>query len=231
MLVDAQGLIEGTIGGGALEHQAIARAQRMLRDGVAQTAREMFILGPDLAQCCGGMVELMFAVLPARLLRTEVPQIPLVIYGAGHIGRAVVRVLRDLPLAITWIDDATERFPSEPDMGTVVRRVITPLASVADGMPSNALHLVVTYSHAADQTICRDILQRGDFAWLGLIGSKTKAQRFRHAFLRDGLSDDVVARLRSPVGVEGIASKDPAFIALSIAAEIAQVAAAWRSRT
>jgi len=88
--------------------------------------------------------------------------------------------------------------------------------------PAAARFLVMTHDHALDYSLCRAILERGDFAWLGLIGSKSKAARFRSRLARDGLTPDAIARLVSPIGVAGIASKWPAAIAVGVAAQLLQ---------
>lgn len=232
MLVGLQGLVAGTIGGGALEFEAIAQARDLLQRGhIGDRLKQSMILGPDLAQCCGGVVDLTFTIEPQSSTQlTTQPIATLCVYGAGHVGRAVVRAIRDLPVSVVWIDDAATRFPTKLE-GNALRHIATDLAGAADATPPGALHLVLTYAHQADEAICRSLLRRSDFLWLGLIGSETKAARFRQRFARDGIDPNMIARLRSPVGVLGVASKAPEFIAISIAAEIAQVLAEIGSRT
>lgn len=136
------------------------------------------------------------------------------LYGAGHVGQAVAKILGELPLRLTWIDSrpelrATPGMRYEPD----------PMASVSEA-PVGAYFLVMTHSHPLDFKLCHEVLQRNDFAWLGLIGSQSKSARFRSRLRRAGLDAGAVARLVCPIGIEGIRGKWPAIIAVSVAAQI-----------
>jgi xanthine dehydrogenase accessory factor len=136
------------------------------------------------------------------------------LYGGGHVGQALARMLRELPLRLTWIDSrpelrATAGMRHEPD----------PVASVSEA-PIGAYFLVMTHSHPLDFRLCQEVLQRDDFAWLGLIGSKSKSARFRSRLRREGLDGDAVARLICPIGIEGVRGKWPAVIALAVAAQV-----------
>ena len=263
MLVWADGSA-GTIGGGAFEWAALARARGMLAAGGARLDRE--VLGPGLGQCCGGSVVVVSEVYGAtevaalagraviarpvqagaamplavqRLLArargqgvapapglvqgwmvepVARPARALWVWGAGHVGRAVVAVLAPLPgLAITWVDVAPERFPAAVPGGVTVLPAADPAALVAYA-PTDAGHLVLTYSHALDLELCHRLLGRG-FDSLGLIGSATKWARFR-ARLRDlGHSDAAVARITCPIGNRGL-GKHPQAIAIGVAAEL-----------
>jgi xanthine dehydrogenase accessory factor len=153
------------------------------------------------------------------LIETSVPDLtPLYIYGAGHVARALVYVLRDLPFAVDWVDIDVARFPATTD-GT--RRVVTvDPAAVARAAPPDAVHLIMTHDHDLDATICDAVLRRGDFAFLGLIGSATKRARFAQRFRRSGISDGMLDRLVCPIGRADIVGKEPAVIAISIAAQL-----------
>jgi xanthine dehydrogenase accessory factor len=141
------------------------------------------------------------------------------LYGAGHVGQALVRIAAELPLRLTWIDTRPGSFPAQvPDEVRIVHTP-DPLPGVASA-GAGTRFLVLTHSHALDYALCRAILQRGDFASLGLIGSNSKAARFRSRLARDGVPADAIARLRCPIGADGIASKWPAAIALAIAFEL-----------
>lgn len=136
------------------------------------------------------------------------------LYGAGHVGQAVARILLELPLRMTWID-------SRPELRAVagVRYEPDPVASVSEA-PVGAYFLVMTHSHPLDFQLCHEVLQRNDFAWLGLIGSQSKAARFRSRLRRAGLDAKALARLVCPIGIEGIRGKWPAIIAVAVAAQI-----------
>ena len=145
---------------------------------------------------------------------------PVFLYGAGHIGRALVPQLLALDCDLHWIDVADDRFPERVPDGA--RRVMAADPTViAAHAPSNAIHLVITHDHALDEAICHRILTGSGFARLGLIGSATKAARFRSRLGKAGVSADQLERLVCPVGLAAISGKQPARVALSIAAAVA----------
>ncbi|ADE39621.1 xanthine dehydrogenase accessory protein XdhC [Candidatus Puniceispirillum marinum] len=147
-------------------------------------------------------------------------QRPLFIYGAGHVGRALVPVIDGLGFDVYWVDIAPDRFPPVIPEGVsaVTARDPTLIAARA---PTDAFHLVITHSHALDQAICHTVLAGQGFARLGLIGSKTKNARFRSRLGKAGITDDVLARLTCPIGIELVTGKQPARVAISIAAQLA----------
>jgi xanthine dehydrogenase accessory factor len=298
MLVDRNGIV-GTIGGGQLEWSAIAVARNMLTDASAPVAQlQKLILGPQLAQCCGGAVQVWFeryvvadlpilrsaeeavartsAVLVTRLTETRIerrilrqtmtiaaeaahhdaarhraafpafdershrmielthedgiitlrerldhPRPSIWLYGAGHVGQAVARVLAALPIQLTWIDSRAEMLPLDLAPSVHMNVASDPVTTVADA-PLGTRFIVMTHSHALDYRLCKAVLDRGDQAWLGLIGSNSKSVRFRSRLLDDGVPQDRVASLVCPIGVGGIDSKLPAVIAVSVAAQLLQ---------
>jgi xanthine dehydrogenase accessory factor len=141
------------------------------------------------------------------------------LYGAGHVGQALIRMLAELPFEVTWIDSRAELLPGGlPDnVHPVCPQAPVETVPLA---PAAARFLVMTHDHALDYALCRAILARGDFAWLGLIGSKSKAARFRSRLERDGLTAEVIRRLICPIGVEGVESIWPAAIAVGVAAQL-----------
>jgi xanthine dehydrogenase accessory factor len=200
----------GTIGGGMLEHQAVQRARRMLREGVCVPAVEELPLGPALGQCCGGRVTLMLEpVVP--------PSSTLYLFGAGHVGREVVAVLSGLPdLLIVWIDGRDGQFPAELPDG--VRRIVSELPEAeALEAPAGSAFLVMTHSHDLDFRLVETVLRRGEHRWLGLIGSATKRARFLRRLQARGLDGD---SLVCPIGIEGIRGKHPRTIAIAVAAQL-----------
>jgi xanthine dehydrogenase accessory factor len=146
---------------------------------------------------------------------------PLWLYGAGHVGQALARILMELPLRLTWIDSRAEQLPPQSPATVEIWHSLDPVASVA-AAPCGARFLVMTHSHPLDYSLCRAILERNDFAWAGLIGSMSKAARFRSRLRRDGLSAPAIARLVCPIGIDGIKSKWPAAIAVAVAAQVMQ---------
>lgn len=152
------------------------------------------------------------------------------LYGAGHVGQALARILAELPVRLTWADSRAELFPAADPEGVRIRRDADPLTTVSDA-PAGAYFLVMTHSHPLDFALCQAILERNDFAWLGLIGSESKAARFRSRLRRGGVPPETVARLVCPIGVAGIESKWPAAIAVGVAAQVMQrISAAARDR-
>ena len=253
----------GTIGGGALEWDAMARARGLLLSGGTATL-DRVPLGPALGQCCGGAVTLLTEIFEASTLpRPEAgvfaravdgrpmplavkrllarargtgsqpalalgqgwmvepvlaPRQPLWIWGAGHVGRALVAVLAPLPdFAITWVDVARDRFPDVfPPQVTVLPA--TDPARLVPHCPKGAAHLVLTYSHALDLELCHRLLTHG-FASMGLIGSQTKWARFRSRLQALGHSYPQIARIRCPIGDPAL-GKHPQKIAIGVAAEM-----------
>jgi xanthine dehydrogenase accessory factor len=261
MLVWAEGA-SGTIGGGALEWEAILRARAMLASGGARLDREA--LGPKLGQCCGGAVSVLTEVYGAaevagldgevvarsvsgsdmplavkRLLDRARAQglrpapalvqgwmiepvaraeRPVWVWGAGHVGRALVAVLAPLPgLAITWIDTGPERFPAEIPEGVIPLWAAAPEALAAHA-PRHAEHLVLTYSHALDLELCHRLLGRG-FGGLGLIGSATKWARFQSRLRALGHAGASIARITCPIGDPAL-GKHPQAIAIGVAVQL-----------
>jgi xanthine dehydrogenase accessory factor len=230
MLVGATG-IDGTIGGGNLEWQAIRIARGMLREPEAESPRvDRFSLGATLGQCCGGAVELRFeryvradrGSLEKRLREEPRPRAtPLWLFGAGHVGSALARVLGELAFSVTWIDERDGIFPASLPANISLLCSDAPEREVA-AAPPGAFYLVLTHSHALDYAIVRAILRRDDFAWAGLIGSQTKARRFRQRLARQGVAPERLARLVSPIGIAGIRDKLPGAIAVAVAAQLQQ---------
>lgn len=199
---------EGTIGGGTLEWEAMAEARRMLRDG-RQSHNATMPLGPALGQCCGGSVSLLWEVAEAM---TTPPARPLWIYGAGHVGRALVTVMAPLPdFAITWVDTAADRFP-QTDVTTLVAK---DPALIVKHAPVDADHLILTYSHEIDLALCHALLNH-DFHSAGLIGSATKWARFKSRLNALGHAPAQISRIACPIGDPAL-GKHPAAIALGVA--------------
>lgn len=246
---------EGTIGGGRLEHEAIARAR-----GLSAPRLERVALGPAMGQCCGGSLVLAYEPMtgppeargwharpmvpgpmplsvrralarardrgaaPALLLdgwlieAVAPPREELWIWGAGHVGRALVSVLAPLDgLRIFWVDTGAERFPEGMPEGVMPLIAQNP-AELVTSAPATARHLILTYAHALDLELCHRLLAHG-FVACGLIGSATKWARFR-ARLRDlGHSDAQISRIACPIGDPAL-GKAPQAIAISVAAAL-----------
>jgi xanthine dehydrogenase accessory factor len=153
---------------------------------------------------------------------TAAPRFTLQLYGAGHVGRAIVRLLQDLPCRVQWIDERESEFPAAPSAPHIERLCVEPVEAEVRQAPPGAFYLVLTHSHDLDMAITEAILRRGDFGYLGLIGSATKRARFLHRFEARGIAADTLARLTCPIGVPGIAGKEPEVIALGVVAQLLQ---------
>lgn len=213
----------GTIGGGHLELQALERAQARLLDPHPAAEEVTLSLGPSLGQCCGGWVRIRHERLDEAVLAAwpaSQPRFCLQLYGAGHVGRAIVHVLQGVDCRVRWVDARDAAFAGTPQAAHV--EVVTtgdPVAEVADA-PAGAFHLVMTHSHDLDLQLCEAVLRRGDFGFLGLIGSHTKHQRFVRRLLDRGLSPALVDRLICPIGLTGLSGKAPAVVAVSAVAQL-----------
>lgn len=213
MLVRADG-ITGTIGGGALEWEAMRIARQMLADGRTR-AENRFPLGPALGQCCGGAVGLRFEAVEAM----DRPRgADLWIWGAGHVGRAIVATTAPLPhVAITWADTGAARFP-EQVLDNVEIVAAADLPRLMAHAPVHAHHLILTYSHEIDLALCHAALTRG-FASCGLIGSATKWARFRARLAALGHLDAEISRIACPIGDPAL-GKHPQAIAVGVAGRL-----------
>jgi len=147
---------------------------------------------------------------------------PLLLFGAGHVGRALVLALAPLPFRVTWVDSRPDAFPAAMPQNVTAVRARNPADLVAEA-PAGAFVLVMTHSHPLDLELCRAALSRGNLPHVGVIGSETKRARFRKRLRESGLGDDDIARLRCPIGIEGIAGKAPPVIAASVAAELLRI--------
>ncbi len=227
MLVAADEVV-GTIGGGHLELQAITDARRILA-GAALPQQHHVALGPALGQCCGGVLDLRFDTLSAEdPLRWPAPppRFHLQLYGAGHVGRAIVQVLSSIHCQVQWIDEREQEFPAPPSAPHIQRVCVDSVhAEVAHAAPGT-FYLVLTHSHDCDMAITQAILRRADFGFFGLIGSKTKRASFEHRLLERGVQADVFSRMVCPIGLGGIAGKEPEVIAVSVVAQLLRAASA-----
>jgi xanthine dehydrogenase accessory factor len=264
----------GTIGGGRLEYEAIASARAALAAGRGRAQFRDWPLGPNLGQCCGGMVKTLTETfdasdLPAvrrleaaeqagafatasrldddgRIARSLLPPdaaaaqrdasfatmafhekfgeatTPVLLFGAGHVGRAVVLALAPLPFGVRWIDGRADQFPQY-----IPQNVVTVCTDAADRelatAPRDAMIVVMTHSHALDFDITVAALQQGTFDFIGLIGSETKRARFTSLARQMGVAAGEIDRLVCPIGLSEIKGKEPAVIAAAVAAQLLMV--------
>jgi xanthine dehydrogenase accessory factor len=220
----------GTVGGGHLELKAIERARRLLERSASGPESAHYPLGPALGQCCGGAVTLGFTRLDTKALAAwpkPAARFHLQLYGAGHVGRAIVQALAPLAVSVDWIDEREEEFPPDADLPAHTRKVCVDTIEAEVGeAPRGAFYLVLTHRHDLDLRISEAILARADFGFFGLIGSRTKRARFIHRFEQRGLPADAIARMTCPIGVPGIEGKEPEVIAAAVVAQLLQAASA-----
>jgi xanthine dehydrogenase accessory factor len=236
----------GTIGGGHLEFQAIAKARATLAcagaaDKPGDEKELRFALGPALGQCCGGVV---FVNL-RRVSASDIPALadrfstavlatltPVALFGGGHVGRALVLALAPLPFQLRWIDSRDGVFA-----GSVPPRVeceySEPVQAAVAALASNSRVLIMSFSHAEDLDVLAACLkrhrERADLPYIGLIGSKTKWATFKRRLEARGFTPEELAHVTCPIGVPGITGKEPEVIAVAVAAQLLQsIAPAWR---
>lgn len=145
-----------------------------------------------------------------------------VLFGAGHVGHALVRVLGTLPCTVHWVDERDTLFPAGLPANVAAEATDTAEA-VVEAAPPGSYFLVMTHSHALDQALCERIFQRRDFAYFGLIGSATKRARFEHRMMERGIDPARFPEMVCPIGIAGITDKAPAMIAVAIVAQLLQV--------
>ena len=216
----------GTIGGGHLELKAIEQARALLA-GRSRVAEQHFALGPALGQCCGGAVTLRYEPLAAEPLARwprPAPLFTLQLYGAGHVGRAITALLAGIDCRVQWIDEREDQFPPQALPPHIERVCVEPVEAEVRLASPGAFFLVLTHSHDLDLAITEAILRRGDFGYLGLIGSQTKRAKFMHRYEARGIPPEVLARITCPIGVPGISGKAPEVIAVAVVAQLLQCA-------
>ncbi|GAA4480670.1 xanthine dehydrogenase accessory protein XdhC [Microbacterium panaciterrae] len=231
-MVVAPDAVHGTVGGGNLEATAIEQARRMLADGAAEPELLTLTLSDKAVteygvQCCGGEVTMLLE--PIRVTPA------VAVFGLGHVGLELARILARHELDLTLVDSRAEMLseerigvPGQSGMlGDAVARVRivhapVPEAALAD-LTAGAHVLVMTHDHVEDLAIVDQALRTADIGSLGLIGSASKWARFRKKLHELGQTDDDLARVTTPIGVPEVTGKQPAVIAVSVAARILQL--------
>jgi xanthine dehydrogenase accessory protein XdhC len=225
MLVETKRIV-GTIGGGRLEHNAIAAARRLIAAGLP--FEDMRVpLGPAIGQCCGGRVTLRLERADertlekaARLELAERDRLPVTyLFGAGHVGKAIAQALAPLPLRLIWIDSRADEFPASLPDGVVRLVSADPVARLRAAEAGSGF-LILTHDHALDFDLAEAALRRGDAFYAGLIGSETKRVKFERLYVARGGKPGDLARLICPIGAGLNRDKRPPVIAAMVAAEL-----------
>ncbi len=201
-----------SIGGGKLEFEAIELARELLSANKRELICKEFVLGKDLEQCCGGRVTLLLECFP-------VTGFNVVVLGAGHVGKAIIDILSQLPCRVSWLDSRDDCFSKDLPGNVVTRQLISAEQSI-ESCDAHSWYLVMTHSHVLDQQLVEAILTRGDARFCGLVGSESKAVSFRGRLKRKGFSEDELAKLTSPIGLANLRGKQPMEIAVSVTAQM-----------
>jgi xanthine dehydrogenase accessory factor len=240
MLVNAEGLVTGTVGGGRVEHKAIQHAQELLASGRspnagggAQTPSPPhpascilleWNLKRDVGMTCGGSVKLFFETYNHSDWR-------IVIFGAGHVAGAVVDCLRPLDCHVTCIDPRSEwleRIASRERL----RKILCddPRTQVA-ALPNDAFVVCMTMGHATDRPILEEIFRlEREFPFLGVIGSRAKRAVLLKELAAAGIPAERAAEFHCPLGLD-LGTNQPGEIAISLVAQLIQVRDRWRGQS
>lgn len=210
-----------TLGGGQLEFQLVHKARELLAAHNTAPATQQTIhklenipLAAKAGQCCGGSVSVLLEVF------IKVAQ-PLVVFGAGHVAKALMQILGALPRQVIWVDNRAEQFPAADELAANIRCELmeNPVDIIAQ-LPAAAELVILTHNHQLDYDLLKAALVRDDFAFIGCIGSATKTERFHMRLSHEGFTDTEFSRLTMPIGLAEVGGKLPMEVAVSIAAQL-----------
>ena len=214
----------GTIGGGQLEFMAIDNARALL-NGSGQPQMDV-PLGPEIGQCCGGRTVLTFeqvtpalaANLESRLAAESAAFPRVMLFGAGHVGKALAIALSPLPLAVTVVETRADALDGLPENVTV--KLAAMPESLVNDLPPGSAVVILTHDHSLDFLIARQALARNDLAYVGMVGSATKRATFKSWLAKETDGTVSVKKLVLPIGGNTVRDKRPAVIAALVAAEL-----------
>jgi len=204
-----------TIGGGRLEHELVIRARELLAKQERTHELKDVILGPEMGQCCGGKLTVLIEIFPAE-------PFVLAVFGAGHIAQRLMPLVDELPGKKYWVDQRAE-WINKLDLLNTEKVIDEDPIEFVNQLPKNFCALVFTHEHWLDFQLVEAMLRRDDGYYVGLIASKSKITRFRSSLLSDGITEQQMSKLISPVGLASVPGKLPAEVAVSIAAQLIQV--------
>jgi xanthine dehydrogenase accessory factor len=215
MIVTADGLAFGTVGGGKIETKALAEAQKMLSGEIPDRTRFVeWNLGKDVGMTCAGVAKLYFEAHNAH-------RWTIAVFGAGHVSQALVRILAHLDCRVICIDPRPEwlgRLPASPNIRTIQT---SDMPAAVSTLPNDAFVVLMTMGHGTDLPILTEILRTRTFPYLGVIGSKSKAAVVRRDLAAAGLSEEAQQAFLCPVGLD-VGTNHPYEIAVSIVAQMLQ---------
>jgi xanthine dehydrogenase accessory factor len=217
MLVDAAGLVFGTVGGGKVEQKAIGVAQMMMHERATPKSRLVeWNLQRDVGMTCGGAVKLYFEAFNHRTWRV-------VVFGAGHVAQALVRCLLELECSVVCIDPRADWLARLPQSGKLQTICSNNMPGYVNQLSDDDFVVSMTMGHATDRPILQEIFRQGrHLAYLGVIGSAAKRKVMLRELTEAGLMREVAEQFRCPIGLT-LGTNQPGEIAISVAAELIQV--------
>jgi xanthine dehydrogenase accessory factor len=242
-IAEARALLRGDVS----SESSFPRRRESTVDDNPKSYEKRYVLGPSLGQCCGGVMTLHYekyscsgikyagysqkmplnqAVDAILALKPQVQRQNIALFGGGHVGKAIVNILSTLPMQVMWIDSRDEIFPAALASNVVCEHSDPVQAAVndLDLIPASSHVLIMSFSHAEDLDIVAACLlrqrERADLPFIGLIGSKTKWATFRHRLEDRGFSEEELAHITCPIGIEGIKGKEPEVIAVGVAVQL-----------
>ncbi len=214
MVIDADTTFD-TIGGGQLEFLVVQQARELIAQNKSCQILKPFPLAAAAAQCCGGNVIVMLESFAARDWQ-------IVLFGAGHVCKALVTILAGLPCQVRIIDNRPQLMTEALPSNCRYDYCADPVAAVAQ-LPAQSWVVIFTHDHSLDFNLCVELLRAWRWSYLGLIGSETKALRFRKRLETAGLKPEAIAQMHSPIGLPEVKGKLPMEVAVSIAAQLQAV--------
>ena len=203
-----------TLGGGHLEFKVAEKAQSLIAENNAGNSIEHFPLGASLGQCCGGSVTVLFESFAQQGMH-------LTVFGAGHVAKALMNILGGLPGQVNWVDNRENMFPDESQVPSNVKMHLMEYPTdIINTLPENSQILVLTHNHQLDYELVEAALKRGNFSFVGCIGSETKAKRFQMRLQHKGFNEEQISQMLCPVGELDIPGKLPMQVAVSMAAQL-----------
>ena len=213
----------GSVGGGNLEEAAVQRARELIESGTAQPETQEARLNEHARnrhgrQCCGGEVTLLLEPLPARPV--------IAVFGVGHVGYELARILSRLEVQLHLVDSREEELDqlrladvTDGSADVAVHHALLG-EQVLEMLPRGAHVLIMTHDHAEDFALCDAALRLPALGSIGLIGSSAKWTGFRRRLAEQGHEQAVIDRITSPIGLPEITGKEPAVIAVSVASSL-----------